>query len=78
MQIDSLKNNIAKLQQLRNVYYSQLNASDLAELDNVLVQLTRLDEKKQRDAAIRANVLEWSLIVYQVVRIAIVIFDMLK
>ena len=45
MKHDVLKNNIATLQKLRDVHYSQLDAGALAELDDVLQQLKRLEEE---------------------------------
>ena len=44
MKIDVLKNTIATLQKLRDVHHSQLDASALAELDDVLQQLNKLAE----------------------------------
>ena len=44
MKIDVLKNTIATLQKLRDVHHSQLDASALAELDDVLRQLNKLAE----------------------------------
>jgi len=39
MRLDTLKNSITTLQKLRDVYYSQLDAGALEELDGVLQQL---------------------------------------
>lgn len=47
MKHDVLKNNIATLQKLRDVYYSQLDAGALAELDDVLQKLKRLAEEER-------------------------------
>lgn len=49
MQPHVLKNSIVQLQVLRSVYHSQLDASALAELDDVIQQLTRLAETDQRE-----------------------------
>ena len=49
MQTYELKNTIARLQKLRDAYYSQLGASDRAELDEVLKELTRLDQSGKRE-----------------------------
>ena len=42
MKHHALKNTIATLQKLRDVHYSQLDASALAELDDVLQQLRNM------------------------------------
>lgn len=47
MKHDVLKNNIATLQKLRDVHYSQLDAGALAELDDVLQKLKRLAEEER-------------------------------
>lgn len=44
-----LKKNIERLQNLRDVHHSQLDAGALAELDDVLQQLKRLAESGRRD-----------------------------
>ena len=49
MKQDVLKNCVATLIKLRNVYHSQLDAGVLVELDNVLQQLTRLKESEKPD-----------------------------
>lgn len=40
----NLKNKIATLEKLRDKYYSQLDASDLAELDSVLHEMRKILE----------------------------------
>lgn len=42
----NLKRNVTTLQKLRDAYHSQLDAGTLAELDDVLQQLTKLAESK--------------------------------
>jgi hypothetical protein len=49
MNQDVLKNSVATLNKLRDVYHSQLDAGALAELDEVLQQLTKLAESKKKD-----------------------------
>ena len=48
MQYKTLKNTIATLQKLRDAHYSQLDASALAELDAVLLQLRNVLEGSKR------------------------------
>ncbi|MDR1275542.1 MAG: hypothetical protein LBL72_04050 [Candidatus Accumulibacter sp.] len=48
MKYQTLKDNIATLQKLRDAYYSQLDAGDLVELDNVLWQLRNALESSER------------------------------
>ena len=52
MNYDVLKNNIATLNKLRDVHHSQLDAGALAELDDVLQQLTRLAEEKKPEVSL--------------------------
>ena len=44
MKSETLKNSIATLEKLRDAHYSQLDASVLAELDDVLRQLRGMPE----------------------------------
>lgn len=63
MQHQTLKNTIATLQKLRDAHYSQLDASALAELDDVLQQLRNtLDGSERRG-------LEHNDLVFRVLRI---------
>lgn len=48
----NLKRNVTTLQKLRDAYHSQLDASALAELDDVLQQLTRLAESEVPKASL--------------------------
>jgi len=52
MNNQTLKNSIATLQSLRDAHYSQLDASALAELDEVLLQLCKLpkDPEMQKNS----------------------------
>lgn len=52
MEYQTLKNSIAALQKLRDAHYSQLDAGALAELDDVLQQLTRLAEEKKPEVSL--------------------------
>ncbi|WGL96676.1 hypothetical protein [Arsenophonus nasoniae] len=47
MKNQTLKNCITTLQALRDAHYSQLNASALAELDEILQQLINLSESSE-------------------------------
>lgn len=49
MQYNSIKNCIATLQSVRDTHDSQLDASVLLELDEVIVELTKLSDSKQSD-----------------------------
>lgn len=52
MKHNVLKNSVATLQKLRDVYHSQLDAGALAEFDDVLQQLTRLADAKKVDVSL--------------------------
>ena len=52
MKYETLRNTVATLQKLRDVHYSQLDAGALAELDDVLQQLTRLAEEKKPEVSL--------------------------
>lgn len=54
MKIHKLKNIISTLQKLRDDYYSQLDNSMLAKLDNVIGELKKLSSHKQSDVKLRA------------------------
>jgi|GEM_PF-521700 hypothetical protein len=64
MQYQTLKNSIATLQKLRDAHYSQLDAGDLAELDNVLQQL------RSMLASSEGRELEHGELVFRALRIA--------
>lgn len=49
MDIHDLKNNIKRLEKLRDAYHSQLDAGALAELDDVLQKLKTLAELGRRE-----------------------------
>lgn len=48
----NLKRNVTTLQRLRDAYHSQLDAGTLAELDDVLQQLTKLSESEVPEASL--------------------------
>lgn len=52
MKHGNLKTHVTTLQMLRDAHYSQLDASALAELDDVLQQLTRLAESEVPEASL--------------------------
>lgn len=52
MKNGNLKTNIATLKKLRDAYHSQLDASTLAELDDVIQKLTRLAESDSSETSL--------------------------
>lgn len=52
MKNGNLKMHVTTLQKLRDAHHSQLDASALAELDDVLQQLTRLAESEVPEASL--------------------------
>lgn len=61
MEYQTLKNIIATLQKLRDVHYSQLDASALAELDEVLQQLRNLSDGSQKQTHDHGKILDRAL-----------------
>ena len=62
------QNTIAVLKKLRNTCYSQLNASDLAELDEVIELLTRHEGNEDKS---HAELIHTALRVIEVVLLAV-------
>lgn len=78
MQQIRLKNIIATLQKLRDAYHSQLDASDLDELDDVLGQLTRLAQSKRKDIPLGDLVERGIRIIDNTIRLVTNLTDLMK
>lgn len=78
MQKKSLKNIIATLQKLRDVYHSQLDASDLDELDDVLGQLTRLAQSERKEIPLGELAVRGIRIIDTTVRLVTNLTDLMK
>lgn len=69
MKYGNLKRNIATLNRLRDAYHSQLDASTLAELDDLIQKLTRLEEVGNSDASLGELALRSLRIIDNVLRL---------
>lgn len=78
MKLDVLKNNIATLQKLRDVHYSQLDAGALAELDDVLQQLKRLAEEEKPEVPLGELALRALRIIDTVVTLVTNLTDLMR
>lgn len=78
MEKNVLKNSIATLQKLRDVYHSQLDAGSLAELDDVLQQLTRLTETQRLDVPLGDLALRSILIFDNLLRLVTNLTDLMR
>ena len=78
MKFETLKNSIATLQKLRDAHYSQLDAGALAELDDVLQQLTRLAKSGERDVPLDALGIRVLLIIDTVLRLVTNLTDLMR
>lgn len=78
MQYESLKNTIVTLSKLRDVYHSQLDAGDLAEIDDVLRQLTRLSKLKRRDIPLGELAVRALLIIDATLKVVTNLTDLMK
>jgi hypothetical protein len=74
----NLKEIIATLNKLRDVYHSQLDASDRAELDDVLKELTRLDQLEKRDVPLGEIALRGLSIIDNILRVVTNVTNFLK
>ena len=72
-----LKNHIARLNKLRDAYHDQLDAGALAELDDVLQQLTKL-AKSERDVPLETLGLRVLLIIDTVLRLVTNLTDLMR
>lgn len=78
MQNHSLKNIIATLNRLRDAYHSQLDAGDREELDDVLEQLTRLDQSKRQDVPLGELAVRGLRIIDSTLRLVTNLTDLMK
>ncbi|KVM48913.1 hypothetical protein WJ58_26105 [Burkholderia ubonensis] len=78
MQTKSLKNIVATLQKLRDAYHSQLDASDLDELDEVLNELTRLMQQRRKDIPLGDVALRAVRIIDTTLRLVTNLTDLMK
>lgn len=77
MTYGQLKNHIARLNKLRDTYHDQLDAGALAELDDVLQQLTKL-AKSERDVPLETLGLRVLLIIDTVLRLVTNLTDLMR
>jgi hypothetical protein len=73
-----LKNIIATLEKLRDAYHSQLDASDLDELDDVLKQLIRLAQSQRQDIPLGELAMRGIRIIDHTIRLVTNITDLMK
>lgn len=78
MRYGHLKNHIARLKKLRDTYHDQLDAGALAELDDVLQQLTRLAKSGERDVPLDALGIRVLLIIDTVLRLVTNLTDLMR
>jgi hypothetical protein len=74
----SLKNNIATLNKLRDTYHSQLDAGDLDELDDVLEQLTRLEQSEREEIPLGELAMRGISIIDNTLRLVTNLTDLMK
>ncbi len=78
MQIKSLKNIVATLQKLRDAYHSQLDASDLDQLDEVLDELTRLMRQPRKEVPLGEVALRAIRVIDSTIRLVTNLTDLMK
>ena len=78
MNKNSLKNSIATLQRLRDTYHSQLDASDLDELDDVLEQLIRLEQSEGEEIPLGELAIRGLSIIDNTLRLVTNLTDLMK
>jgi len=78
MKKESLKNNIATLQKLRDAYHSQLDAGDREELDNILKQLIKLAQSERDNIPLGELSIRVLLIIEIIVRLVTNLTDLMK
>jgi len=78
MKYEILKNSIATLNKLRDDYHSQLDAGALAELDDVLQQLTRLTEASGKDVSLGGLAVRTLQIIDSVVSLVTNVTDLMR
>lgn len=75
---DHLKDHIVRLQKLRDVYYDQLDASALEELDDVIQQLARLADSGERELSLGTLSLRVLLIIDTVLKVVTNLTDLMR
>jgi hypothetical protein len=78
MHLHKLKESIATLEKLRAAHHSQLDASVIAELDDVLKELTRLDQLGKRDVPLGEIALRGLSIIDNILRVVTTVTNFLK
>jgi hypothetical protein len=78
MHLNKLKQSIATLEKLRAAHHSQLDASAKAELDDVLKELTRLDQLEKREVPLGEIALRSLSIIDNVLRVVTNVTNFLK
>lgn len=78
MKIEILKNCIATLKKLRDEHHSQLDAGALAELDDVLQQLTRLTETEGKDVSLGGLAVRAIQIIDSVISVVTNVTDLMR
>ena len=78
MQTNSLRQIIATLQGLRDVYHSQLNASDRAEFDDVLEKLEGLAQNEEHFVPLHEHAIRALNIIDMVIRLGTNLSDLIK
>jgi hypothetical protein len=78
MHSHKLKESIATLEKLRAAHHSQLDASVMAELDDVLKELTRFDQLGKRDVPLGEIALRGLSIIDNILRVVTNVTNFLK
>lgn len=78
MHSQKLKEIIATLKKLRDAHHSQLDASVRAELDDVLKELTKLDQLGKREVPLGEIALRGLSIIDNILRVVTNVTDFLK
>jgi hypothetical protein len=78
MKMTSIENIIATLKKLRDAYHSQLDASDLDELDDVLGQLTRLEQSGREQVPLGELAMRGISIIDNTLRLVTNLTDLMK
>ncbi|MEP6878377.1 MAG: hypothetical protein ABI865_05970 [Nitrosospira sp.] len=78
MHKQSIGNIIVTLNKLRDAYHSQLDASDLDELDDVLEQLTKLDQSKWDEIPLGELAIRGINIIDNTIRLVTNLTDLMK
>ncbi|WP_250478718.1 MULTISPECIES: hypothetical protein [unclassified Caballeronia] len=73
-----MKNIVATLQKLRDAYHSQLDASDLDQLDEVLDELTRLMRQPRKEVPLGEVALRAIRVIDSTIRLVTNLTDLMK